>query len=138
LLNPLHRLREILDAHRKERPVNFDLAALEGHFAAVAHDVNDALHSQVAQVIEDAAKAVLPLIPEGSVVEGLLAKFDAVASEAHSLLAAALPPAPEAPPEAPEVPAEPVATEPAPAVSPEAPAAPETPPETTAGQARPQ
>jgi hypothetical protein len=76
---------------RKETPHMFDLASIEHRFDFNAHDLSDALHSQVAKVIEDAAKAVLPLLPEGSVVDDLLAHFDHAAAEAHKLVAAAAP-----------------------------------------------
>lgn len=61
-----------------------DLSALEGRFDAAVHDVNDALHSQVAREIMAAAGAILSLFPEGVVIDGILTKLDELAVETHA------------------------------------------------------
>lgn len=75
----------------KGPPVSFDLATLETRFHDVEEDAKAALHSGVASALVTAAKAIIPLIPEGSDVEGLLTLFDKAASEAHKLIEAAAP-----------------------------------------------
>lgn len=132
----------------KEPSTMFDLSTLEGRFWHVLGDVEseaDAIaHSHIASALEEAAKVIVPLVPEGADVEALLSHLDHAASEAHRLIAGAEPtPAPAAP----EVPAATVsATSPpeaaAPAPVPAEPPAPEAPapaapPAATSGEMQP-
>lgn len=117
-------------APTKGKPVSFDLSTIETRFHSAEEDIEEALHSKVADAILTAAKTILPLVPEGADVEALLSKFDEVATEAHKAVDAVAPvveadtetvandaataesEVEPAAPVAPETPAAPAATEP--------------------------
>jgi hypothetical protein len=71
----------------KETPMSFDFAKLEGRFwhdlDEVKSDAEAVLHSKIVDACVAAAKEVLPVLPDGADVEGVLAKLDELASEAH-------------------------------------------------------
>jgi hypothetical protein len=72
--------------------MSFDLASLEGRFESAEERVDEALHSQVAKAIEEAAETILPLVPDGVEVEALLQKFDELAAKAHDVIDRVAPP----------------------------------------------
>jgi len=87
-------LRAILGGYRaKETPMSFDLSTLESRFwhdlDEVDSDAEAALHSKIVDTAVTAAKAILPLVPDGSEVENLLGHLDEFAAEAHRLVSGA-------------------------------------------------
>jgi len=86
-----HRLPDPIPHTTPKGSAVFDLSSLENRFRSVELDAEEALHSKVAKAIEEAAKIVMPLVPDGPVVEELLAEFDKLAAKAHRVVAVAAP-----------------------------------------------
>lgn len=99
-----------------------DLSTLEGRFwhdlDEVKSDAEAALHTKIVDAVVGVAKEILPLVPDGGAVEGILGKLDELAAEAHRAVSAMSADAPQSAdsgaPEAATVVEAPTTTDPAP------------------------
>ena len=57
-----------------------------GKFTRVTNEVDAEAHGKVASALGDAAKVVIPLLPDGPAVESILTQFKSIAALAHGAL----------------------------------------------------
>lgn len=66
----------------------FDLSTLGARFRDVDADLEAVEHSKIAEALRTAAAEIIPLLPEGTVVDDFLAALEKAAVEAHKLVPA--------------------------------------------------
>lgn len=57
-----------------------------GRFPRVTNEIDDAAHSKISESLFNAAKDILPLLPDGPAVESVLASIKRAALDAHAAL----------------------------------------------------